>query len=586
MNDYRDPEYIAKLAKDVPALAEPVNEVGLTEHEPLGSLVAAASRQTSKQTVARTGNASKDGGGWMADAWDMYDLVGEQRFLANTLANRLAQARLFPGKLPVDSTEEVIPVEDGIAHEVFQSVRLALKQMMPRLGVNLFIAGGGYICGIPRYLMPDYDYPNMDGNTPRPDQMITPNGKPDPRNGEKPGKIDLTDLEWRMFSDAEVMRKDDQVELMLGEDINDKITVNVDDIFLIRVWKPHPRRHWQSDSPTRSSLPVLRELVGLTMHVSAQTDSRLAGAGLLILPESVRRSLSAQYDNDSDPLDEFTRDLIDAMVTPISDRSNASAVVPLIMTVPDESVQHVKYINFSGPLDSEARGLRDEAIRRLALGQDCPPELLLGLTGMNHWGAWLVREDVVNTHLEPPLAMICDALTTQFYWPVLEQQGLTEEQARQFCIWYDVAHLIIRPNRIKDAFALHAVGAISDETLRDAAGFDDDDAPNFGVIAGGDPVFTLALSLVRQNPALLAAPGLKTIVDQLQAMMDGEEIPMPMQAALHDGPRDLVKEGVKGTGGVESGNSNNPLRRAIKEPTEIGPTGNDGSDMPDDQSTN
>src|SRR3546814_17159695 len=58
---------------------------------------------------------------------------------------------------------------------------------------------------------------------------------------------------------------------------------------------------------------------------------------------------------------------------------------------------------FHTPFDEETRELREEAIRRLALGQDAPPELLLGVGNMNHWGAWLVQADTNNTHVEPPL---------------------------------------------------------------------------------------------------------------------------------------------------------------------------------------
>ena len=152
--------------------------------------------------------------------------------------------------------------------------------------------------------------------------------------------------------------------------------------------------------------------------------------------------------------------------------------MPLVVTVPDESVDKFKLHHLLEPLDGEARELRDEAIRRLALGQDAPPELLLGTGGMNHWGAWLVQEDVVTTHISPTLALICDALTTQYLWPVLEAMGYDRDIVRQYVIWFDVEHMIIRPNRAADAEKLFAAGAISASSYRDAAGFDDSDAPS------------------------------------------------------------------------------------------------------------
>ena len=118
---------------------------------------------------------------------------------------------------------------------------------------------------------------------------------------------------------------------------------------------------------------MLRELVGLTMHISAQVDSRLAGAGLLVVPASAQRSLAIAADEDpdaaaADSADQFTEALMDAMLTPIGDRANASALVPLVVTVPDESTGLFNYMSFASPLDSEARSLRDEAIRLLRAG--------------------------------------------------------------------------------------------------------------------------------------------------------------------------------------------------------------------------
>jgi hypothetical protein len=173
-------------------------------------------------------------------------------------------------------------------------------------------------------------------------------------------------------------------------------------------------------------------------------------------------------------------------------------LVPLVVTVPDEATSLFQYLTFAKPLDTEARNLRDEAIRRLALGQDAPPELLLGTAGMNHWGAWLVREDVVNTHIEPPLGLICDALTTQYLWPVLKEQGMSAEEAEQYVVWYDVSHMVMRPNRLADAVTLYGLDVISDAALRDAGGFGEQDAP-----ATLDRPVEIAIELAMKNPGLI-----------------------------------------------------------------------------------
>jgi hypothetical protein len=521
---------------------------GMVRPRPLASLVASAQRLTSA-TVSRQGASAKS---WQEDAWEMFDLVGEQRFLASTLANRMSQAKLYVGRIGnadgsggASQTDAPIPVEDNDAItgvlDAFGDTASARQQILQRMGVNLFVAGDGWLVGIPSELLPHAE-PDPATSTARSARSTLT-----PVLGED--TLALDDLDWRMLSVSEVTSKlGGDVTLQLGESSEEKVECSVDDVWLIRVWRPHPRRWWEADSPTRSSLPVLRELVGLTMHISAQVDSRLAGAGLLIVPQSAQRALKAAAglpeDAEEDP---FTEALLEAMLKPIQDRANASALVPLVVTVPDEAAALFQFLTFAKPLDTESRNLRDEAIRRLALGQDAPPELLLGTGGMNHWGAWLVQEDVVTTHLEPPLALICDALTTQYLWPVLVQQGMTEEQAQTYVVWYDVSDLVVRPNRSTDAIALFDRGVISGDATRGATGFDESDAP--AAVEELDPAVTLALELVRSTPLLMQNPGLPSVVAQIH---DALTMPAADQSVTSIAPAAPSAGGPTPASGVDS----------------------------------
>ena len=498
-----------------------IDNVELTPTErprPLNSLVAAAQRMKEKK-LKRPGHRHSSEA-WQEDAWDMYDLVGEQRFLATTLSNRMAQAKFFVGKLPENPTEDIEPLTSGPAYDAFETMLgkgNSFNQMAARMGLNLFMPGDGYLVGLPPK---EAEKEGLNAEI-----SITPFGE-----DEEADEIDITTLEWKMMSLSEI-----EIDESSGEaEIKHYGTRKLDDIFLIRVWRPHPRFWWNADSPTRSSLPVLRELVGLTMGVSAQIDSRLAGAGILFVPASADQAMRAAAGmTGDDDLSPFAEGLMDAMITPIEDRSSASAVVPLMPVVPDESIEKFKWLMhpLAGNLDAEYREERDHAIRRLALGQDCPPELLLGVSGMNHWGAWLVREDVVTTHLEPPLALFCDAITTQFLWAVLEQQGVADFE--QFVVWYDVDHLIMRPDRSRDALAVHTAGALSDKSLRDASGFDESDAPPADP---NDDITKLVLDMIRDAPTLVQNPGLKLLNEQIRAMVEGSEIPqLPAQEAIEEG---------------------------------------------------
>ena len=525
------------------------------------SLVASARRVTN-HTVASTSFRRSTHEAWQDDGWSMYDLVSELRFVATTLAQRTSKAKLFVGQINEDPNSDPIPSTDAKMKQILEALgdgHLGMARLIERLTLNLFVPGDGWLVGIPKELLEETE-------AQRDARMVSRNGQPTQNSRgfaevASPQRVDRTpgsqsesatvddeplnqdtldSLDWRMLSIAEVQFiQGDLVQLRLGPTEEEIVKAQPDDLYLIRVWRPHPRYWWNADSPTRSSLPVLRELVGLTMHISAQVDSRLAGAGVFIVPESAsraaKRAAGLADDSQEDP---FTDAMIEGMLTPIGDRSNASAVVPLVFTVPDDVTEHFHHITFDKPLDTEARPLREEAIRRLALGLDAPPELLLGTDGMNHWGAWLVQEEVVTAHIVPPLELICDALTTQYLRPILVANGMDQEQAEQFVIWYDVSGLIVRPNRSADAQQLYDKGVLSDKALREANGFDESDAPQEMT---DDPVIKAVFEMVQQDPALMLRPGLNVLVDQLRALLEGK----PM-GAIDGTPDNVASQAVSG----------------------------------------
>lgn len=500
----------ADLPSEAALIPEQKQQVSVAPpRAPMQSLVASAKRITSatvKNTTFRRTNAED----WQQDAWEMYDLVGEMRFLTTTLANRMGQARFYVGLTnPDDPLGQPVPLADSGPQyqpliDAFNGIGggpAGFASIVKRLGVNLQVPGDSWVVGIPKWLLPDATEEDL---------LLALDSLDPSQNYARPS---LEDMEWKHLSISEVRWEGrERVVLELSEYEDEWVKATPDELYMIRVWDPHPRRHWQADSPTRSSLPVLRELVGLTMHISAQIDSRLAGAGLFLVPASAVRALKIALGLPEDgPEDPFTDALMEAMLTPISDRSNASAIVPLVSVVPDEAAALFRLIDFSSNLDAQAVAMRTEAIRRFALGQDAPPELLLGTAGMNHWGAWLVREDVVNTHIEPPLALVCDAFTGQFLRPLALELDFPADIIGRLVVWYNVDHMIMRPNRAGDAQNLYNQGVLADDTLRDANGFDEADAPT---------VYEQVLRMVTNDPSLMVSPGVPVLIQQLEALIN------------------------------------------------------------------
>ena len=503
----------------------PSSRVDTQRPHPLNSLVAAA-RKISGARMKRAVAA-----GWQDEAWDLYDEVGELRFVTNSLANSISRARVFAAYAP-EGDDEATPIHpDGqdvdadalLADATVRAIgggAIGRSELLRRLAVQLFVPGDGYLVGLPAGLLDD--------------QMPEPEG---PIPVEGPPEVSLADLDWHTLSVNEVTFRGTTLVLSLGDDR--KREVDADDAIVVRVWRPHPRRWWAADSPVRANLPVLRELVGLTKHVGAGIDSRLAGAGLLVLGNSVEVVSSSTDDPsgdlDGDEVSNFVDALIETMTTPIRDRDSAAAVVPLTIKVPDDVVDKIQHLTFSTPFDDRAKDLRDEAIRRLALGLDAPPETLLGMGGTNHWSAWQIEESTVKVHIEPVLALLCDALTTEYLWPVLAEAGVADP--RRFVVWFDTTDLTLRPNRAVDAQALYDRGQLSGRALRRESGFGEDDAPQ-----QPDRAVEIALGMLQDSPGVIVDPGLPVVIDTIRAAIaegmmreqaDGGtvEIPLPDIAA-------------------------------------------------------
>lgn len=394
------------------------SEVMATPH----ATVAAASRLTMRRGDER--KPPKDDTGWQRTAWLWYDTIGEYRFAVSWVGNLLSRALLYV-------TEDGVPTTNADAVAAMESLFGGVegqREMLRQLGIQFTVAGEAYLVG-------------EDG-------------------GDEPSD------KWWVVAAAEISKAGEQWKVGKKE---------IDDPLVIRLWRPHPRVNNKPDSPSRAVLPILSEIDGLTKHVAAQIDSRLAGAGILLLPDGISFATTATRDGDSsgltNELDPFLEELMETMMTAIKDRADASALVPILLQAPGEHLDKVRHLVFSTVLDEQAIALRAEAIRRLALGMDMPPEVLTGTGEINHWGAWQVEEAAIKAHTEPLLHVITDSLTTGFLRPYLEET-MTDEDARRFTIVADTSAMRLRPNRSKEAIELYDRAMLSKEATVRENGFD------------------------------------------------------------------------------------------------------------------
>lgn len=259
---------------------------------------------------------------------------------------------------------------------------------------------------------------------------------------------------------------------------DDYSPVEGDNAVAYRLWKRHPRFSAWPDAPMRGVLDDCEELLLLSRAVRSRTRSRLASAGLLALSEDFDYSpLEPVPDEDPDE-DPFLSDLTAAMMAAVDNESDPSAIVPIVVRGPTEAIEKgIRHIQIVDPTQLYPEtGLRHELIERIAIGLDMPPEVLLGLTDANHWTGWQIDEQTWKQHGMPVANQFVGDLNAAYYRAELRSASV--EDPERYAIRYDPAPVINHPDKTKDAKELHDRLAVSDEYLREAAGVDEDAAPD------------------------------------------------------------------------------------------------------------
>lgn len=446
---------------------------------------------------------------WQIEAWRLYDIVGELRFLASWIGDSVSQARLYVTRID-ETGEETGEVEDR-SLAALASVPLGTGAQrddnLRLLGIDLAVAGEAWIVG-------------------------------EGANTAKPGG-------WFVLSGGQIRREGGVISvrrpLQIGGEVL-KLTDGQD--MLIRAWRPHPNDIFQSDSPTRSAIPPLREIELLTKREFAELESRLVGAGVWFLPEGMDFPRS---DGDPEGLDGFLAYLQRVAAENIRDQSRASAMVPITVTVPDQMMEHVdkfKPVTFWSDLSSNILEMKQAAIARVAASFEIPSELLAGLSDSNHWTAWAISEEGIK-RIKPYLACIADTLTRGFLVPTLQREGI--ENAESYAYAFDVSPLAVRPNRLDEALQLRDRFLLSDqETVRSGA-FRTEQMPT-----DDERIKMLLIQSVASNPQLLTDPGIQSSlgIGRQAIPIQGpppeapKTLPRAEEEAPADGPPSTEKKGM------------------------------------------
>lgn len=413
--------------------------------EPSNSLVASAAHYGKSGAKSFHAISRKDDA-WQNEAWNMYHVVGEFRYSCDWVGSMLSKAILHA---TVEKDGKVEPVTTGTAAEAVDSLfgdSDGRAEMLRLIGIHMTVAGECFIIA----------YPHPDNDSFRAPRDV-----------------------WEVVASTKLKRlgtSDDAKWQVNGETLD----VDPEDVLVTRIWRPNPLDPKLAISPARAVLNILGEIVRLTEHVAAQVDSRLAGAGILLMPSEMTFPSPPDQDGKTrvaNNAEDLMAIIQKAMAASIENRDDASAIVPIVITAPADAIQAVKHLTFWSELDAHAIELRNEAIRRLALGMDMPPEVLQGISESNHWSAWQADESAIKSHTEPLLKIITSSLAQGYLRPILEDDpSFDDEIIEHYSIKADTSEMRLRPNRSKEALELYNLGVLSEKALRRETGFDEDDA--------------------------------------------------------------------------------------------------------------
>jgi len=431
---------------------------------------------------------------WQLEAWKHYDICGEMRFVVNWVGQAISRCRMYAASVTDDGVvgdEVEDPRVKLIAEQMFGSPA-AKAQAQKMLGINMMVAGDCFIVA----------------------------------EGYQDNNVD----KWYVASSSEVYRRGE--DIMVRRSIthgggNYRLDPTKD--LLIRAWNPHPRRHDAADSTVRAILPVLREMEQCTKRVFAELDSRLAGAGILLLPDQIdfpRGSTDVPGDYMPGTLDGFAALLQRTMATSMQQRDSAAAVVPILLQASGDVLDKIKHLTFDSQISGEISTMRKDAVTRLGMGLDIPPEVLGGMGQSNHWSSWQIEESSIKIHIEPLLIQLADALNIGYFQPALKAAGIADPE--KMTLWFDISPLTVRPNRSDQALQFVEKDLISDKAARDNAAFTDDDAPEQKEL-----VYKLVKALVLAQPAYAGDP-------EVQKILGLPNIQMPAPAAAPAAPGDLM----------------------------------------------
>lgn len=403
----------------------------------LAAAIPLEGREGKQAWAARSGDVQ-----WQRQAWYYYDAVGELRFAFNWLANAVSRATLFAAETDPETGLITGPTEDARAQAAAAAILGGSDerpQLQSTMALQWQVSGETFVLVIPQ-------------GPEREDRWLVLSSEAmRERGGTWSFKDPLTGV-W--------------IKLRPG---TDKI---------VRIWSPHPNDQTHADSAMRAAIPILLEVEKSSQNIIARLDSRLAGNGILWLPQEIDFPTA---DGEQANAQSFMKLLMEVSEAGISTPGTPAAQVPIMAQVPGEWLASLAdaHTDLATQMDSQITELRRDALNRVGSTLDMPREMAMGeLATANHWSGWLIEESTYKIHVEPFLLKFGMAMTREFYRPALVAMGMSEQDAERYVLSWDITEVVARPDDKEDVKYLLESNLVSEDWVRSKFGVPDDAIPS------------------------------------------------------------------------------------------------------------
>lgn len=458
-------------------------------------------------------NASSGDAGWQRQAWYFYDAIGELRFAFNWLASAGSRATLYAAEIDPETGLITGPTEDPRARAVAAAI-LGGADDRPQLQSTMLlhwqVSGETYLLILPQ-----------------------PGAVPDRWLALSKRAMKIQGTTWS-FKDP-----------LTG--VWTKLVEPRDRI--IRIWSPHPDEQTHADCAMRAALPICTEIEKTTQNIAARLDSRLAGNGIMWIPQEIDFPVA---EGEQANAQSFMKLLMEAGEASLSDPGTAAAHVPIMAQVPGEYIAALAdaHVDLATQMDGQVTELRIAALNRLGTTLEMAREIAMGqMSEANHWSGWQIEESTYKIHLEPPLLKLGMALVKEFFRPALVAMGETDPD--RFVLAWDITEVVQRPDDSENDKWLHDQRLVSDDWIRGRMGVSDDAIPSEDEV-----------QLRRLEQAVQVAPTLAADA-QVATALFGFEL-SPAAAGVSD-------PAAVDAPGLEPGAAPEPSSRALPERQEQSP---------------